>query len=223
MTGDGIGERTLRFDAAGVTLDGDLWVPDRARGVVTFAHGGGSSRLSPRNRHVAAGLRATGFATLLVDLLTEEETRIDLHTREFRFDIPRLSARLTAVVDWLGTHVGLPDALFGASTGAAAALTTAADRPERVRVVISRSGRPDLAGAALRRVGAPTLLIVGGHDRLVLELNRRAARCIPGPAEVAVVPGATHLFEEAGALDDVIDLATTFLTRWIDGEPPDRA
>ena len=211
-------QRLLRISAEGVMLDGDLVVPARARGVVVFAHGSGSSRHSPRNRRVAAGLQQAGFATLLMDLLTADEERVDLRTRVLRFDIPRLAARLTAAVDWL-THdhdtTGLPVATFGASTGAAAALITAADRPDRVRAVISRGGRPDLAGDALPRVTAPTLLIVGGNDPTVLALNEQAAARLTGQVEIAVVPGATHLFEEPGTLEAVVELATGSLNRWL--------
>lgn len=210
--------RAVRISVDGVTLDGDLAVPSDARGIVAFAHGSGSSRHSPRNRHVAAALQQSGFATLLMDLLTADEERVDLRTRELRFDIPRLAARLTGAVDWLGRDDGtarLPVATFGASTGAAAALITAADRPDRVRVVISRGGRADLAGDALPDVAAPTLLIVGGNDPVVRELGEQAARRITAQVDIAIVPGATHLFEEPGALDTVIDLATGWLNRWL--------
>jgi dienelactone hydrolase len=203
-------ERAVRIPSAGVVLDGDLAVPADARGVVLFAHGSGSSRHSPRNRRVAGVLHNTGWATLLLDLLTPSEELIDLRTRELRFDISRLAARLTGAADWLAEQhetAQLPLAVFGASTGAAAALITAADRPERVRLVISRGGRPDLAGDALRRVLAPTLLIVGGRDPQVRQLNESAAALMQAPVTIEVVPGATHLFEEPGALDAVIDLA----------------
>ena len=211
-------QRPARISAEGVTLDGDLVVPPGARGVVVFAHGSGSSRHSPRNRRVAAGLQRAGFATLLMDLLTADEERIDLRTRALRFDIPRLAARLTAAVDWLTRDddtTGLPLAMFGASTGAAAALITAANRRDRVRAVISRGGRPDLAGDALPRVTTPTLLVVGGNDPTVLALNEQAAARLTGQVEIAVVPGATHLFEEPGALEAVIELATGSLNRWL--------
>jgi putative phosphoribosyl transferase len=211
-------QRLLRISTEGVTLDGDLVVPARARGVVVFAHGSGSSRHSPRNRRVAAGLQQAGFATLLMDLLTADEERVDLRTRALRFDIPRLAARLTAAVDWLARDhdtMGLPVATFGASTGAAAALITAADRPDRVRAVISRGGRPDLAGDALPRVTAPTLLIVGGNDPTVLALNEQAVARLTGQVEITVVPGATHLFEEPGALEAVVELATGSLNQWL--------
>jgi dienelactone hydrolase len=181
-----------------------------AAGVVVFAHGSGSSRHSPRNRMVAARMQEAGYATLLMDLLTAGEDEIDSRTRQFRFDIPRLASRLTGAIRWLSDRpdtAEMPVALFGASTGAAAALTAAAEVPDHVQLVISRGGRPDLAGDALPRVQAPTLLIVGGRDLEVLDLNKAAAAQLRGPVEIAVVPGATHLFEERGALDRVVELA----------------
>jgi putative phosphoribosyl transferase len=218
MSSDRLVERPVRVRTDGVVLDGDLGALrtdfDEVRGVVLFAHGSGSSRHSPRNRRVAAALQQTGWATLLMDLLTTEEEDIDRRTSKLRFDIPRLAARLTGAVDWLAQQedtADLPLALFGASTGAAAALVTAADRPERVRLVISRGGRPDLAGDALSRVQAPTLLIVGGRDPQVRQLNEAAAAVMTAPVSIEVVPGATHLFEEPGTLDAVIDLAARAL------------
>jgi putative phosphoribosyl transferase len=218
MSSDRLVERPVRVRTDGVVLDGDLGASstdfDEVRGVVLFAHGSGSSRHSPRNRRVAAALQQTGWATLLMDLLTTEEEDIDRRTSKLRFDIPRLAARLTGAVDWLAQQedtADLPLALFGASTGAAAALVTAADRPERVRLVISRGGRPDLAGDALSRVQAPTLLIVGGRDPQVRQLNEAAAAVMTAPVSIEVVPGATHLFEEPGTLDAVIDLAARAL------------
>jgi alpha-beta hydrolase superfamily lysophospholipase len=199
-----------------VSLAGDLVVPVSPRGVVLFAHGSGSSRHSPRNQQVAAGLRAAGYGTLLLDLLTEAEERIDADTRALRFDIGLLAGRLTDAADWLGDAegtAGLPLALFGASTGAAAALITAADRPDSIGAVVSRGGRPDLAGSALGRVRAPTLLIVGGADRQVLDLNRQAAARFAAEHEIAVIPGATHLFPEEGALEQVIDRSVAWLAR----------
>lgn len=220
MTGDEVVERAVRIPTAGVVLDGDLAVPAKeVRGVVLFAHGSGSSRHSPRNREVAGALQEIGWATLLLDLLTPEEEQTDLRTRELRFDISRLAARLTGAADWLaqqGDTAELPLAVFGASTGAAAALITAAERPERVRLVISRGGRPDLAGDALPRVQAPTLLIVGGRDPQVRQLNESAAAVMQAPVMLEVVPGATHLFEEPGALEAVIDLAAGALDRHLD-------
>ena len=209
-------ERSVQIAASGVALDGDLTVPEEAHGVVLFAHGSGSSRHSPRNRRVAAALQQAGYATLLMDLLTGPEEEVDARTRELRFDIPRLAERLTSATDWLaeqGDTAQLPLATFGASTGAAAALITAADRPERVKLVISRGGRPDLAGDALPRVQAPTLLIIGGSDPEVHRLNLEASRQMTAPAEIVVVPGATHLFEEPGKLDAVIELAVEALDR----------
>ena len=203
-------------------LPGVLGLPDAARGVVLFAHGSGSSRFSPRNRQVAEGFHEAGFGTLLLDLLTEAEEVIDARTRHLRFDIGLLAGRLTAAADWLGDvdgAAGLPLATFGASTGAAAALITAAERPDRVRAVISRGGRPDLAGSALERVRAPTLLVVGGADEQVLRLNEEAAARLAGDHRLAVVPGATHLFPEPGALDAVIDASVDWLDRWLPREP----
>jgi putative phosphoribosyl transferase len=211
-------EHAVQVPTGGVVLDGDLGVPDVPRGAVVFAHGSGSSRLSPRNRTVAAGLRRAGYATLLMDLLTAAEEHLDLQTRELRFDIPLLANRLTDAVDWIAEQsetVRLPVAVFGASTGAAAALITAADRPERVGTVVSRGGRPDLAGDALPRVRCPTLLIVGGNDPDVLALNQQAAARLTAPVEIAVVPGASHLFEEPGALEAVTRLAIDALDRWL--------
>jgi dienelactone hydrolase len=217
-----VSERPVRLAVDGAVLDGDLAVPPTPRGVVVFAHGSGSSRHSSRNRHVAAGLHRAGFATLLMDLLTRDEEQVDLRTRQWRFDIPLLSARVVGAVDvlpQLPETAGLPIAAFGASTGAAAALCAATARPEQVRAVVSRGGRPDLAGPDLRRVRAPTLLIVGGADREVLGLNRQAAAQLGGAGEISVVPGATHLFEEPGALDQVIALSVRWLLRWLSTDP----
>jgi len=215
-------ESAFRIPAAGVILDGDLVEPPGAAGVVVFAHGSGSSRHSPRNRMVAARLQAAGYATLLMDLLTTEEEQIDDRTREFRFDIPRLASRLTGAIRWLRDRSAtgqLPVALFGASTGAAAALIAAAEVPDHVQLVISRGGRPDLAEAALEQVRARTLLIVGGRDVEVLALNKAAAARLSGPVEIAVVPGATHLFEEPGTLDRVVELALDTLSRHMGRSP----
>jgi dienelactone hydrolase len=192
------------------TLTGDLSVPADARGMVLFAHGSGSSRLSPRNRQVAAALQQRGLATLLIDLLTADEARADEEDGRHRFDIALLAERLEAATRWLDDEAStatLPLGYFGASTGAAAALVAAARQPERVDAVVSRGGRPDLAGDALADVTAPTLLIVGGRDDVVLGLNRKALGRLRGPADLEVVPGATHLFEEPGALDQVAELA----------------
>ncbi|MGY1785032.1 dienelactone hydrolase family protein [Geodermatophilus sp. SYSU D00698] len=214
------GEGPVEVPAPGAVLAGDLAVPPASRGVVLFAHGSGSSRHSPRNRQVAAALQRAGWATLLLDLLTPAEEEVDTRTRELRFDVGLLAGRLTAAADLLDraeATAGLPLALFGASTGAAAALLTAADRPGRVGAAVSRGGRPDLAGAALARVRAPTLLVVGGADDRVLALNRDAAARLGGPSELAVVPGATHLFPEPGALETVVDRTLGWLDRWLPG------
>jgi len=217
MSSNQVVERTVRVPTAGVSLDGDLAIPVAdPRGVVLFAHGSGSSRHSPRNRRVARVLQEGGWATLLLDLLTPQEEQVDLRTRELRFDIARLAERLTGAADWLGQQsdtAQLSLALFGASTGAAAALITAAERPERVRLVISRGGRPDLARDALARVQAPTLLIVGERDPQVRRLNAEAAAAMRAPVSIEVVPAATHLFEEPGALEAVTDLALSALER----------
>ena len=211
-------ERTVQLAAGGVTLEGTLSIPDDARGVVLFAHGSGSSRHSPRNRFVAEELRKGGLATLLVDLLTAEEEAVDLRTRELRFDIGLLAERLVGAIDWLAE---LPETrrsrvgLFGASTGAGAALVAAAERPRAVAAVVSRGGRPDLAGDALPLVRTPTLLVVGEYDEPVVELNERAMAQMRAPASLVVVPRATHLFEEPGALERVADLARDWFTRYL--------
>jgi dienelactone hydrolase len=201
-------------------LNGDLVIPPRARGAVLFAHGSGSSRHSPRNRFVARELHAGGLATLLIDLLTPEEEAIDLRTRHLRFDIGLLGERLIGAVDWLTARPAtrhLPIGLFGASTGAAAALVAAAARPEAVGAVVSRGGRPDLAGErVLRAVHAPTLLIVGGDDTDVIKLNRAAFDELGAAKELAIVPGASHLFEEPGTLEEVAKLARGWFRRHLD-------
>jgi dienelactone hydrolase len=204
-----------------VTVDGDLVVPGSARGLVVFAHGSGSSRHSPRNRTVAAGLRDRGLGTLLVDLLTPEEEAVDVRTGRLRFDIELLAGRLEAAAAWLASQddtraLGL--GYFGASTGAAAALVAAGRRPQGVRAIVSRGGRPDLAGDWLEQVGAPTLLIVGGRDEAVIELNREAHRRLRVERRLEVVPGATHLFEEAGALETVTLLAGDWFARHLENE-----
>ena len=209
-------EQSVRVRAGAVTLDGDLSLPDGARAIVLFAHGSGSSRLSPRNRHVADLLNEAGLATLLVDLLTPEEEVTDARTARLRFDIRLLAERLVEVTDWLRERAetrGLRLGYFGASTGAAAALVAAAMRPEAAGAIVSRGGRPDLAGRTLSLVRAPTLLIVGGEDGVVIELNRQALAELRAEATLVVVPGATHLFEEPGALDEVARLAREWFER----------
>jgi dienelactone hydrolase len=202
--------RDVRLPVDGQGLEGTLTLPEGAPGVVVFAHGSGSSRHSPRNRHVARGLEAGGLGTLLIDLLTPQEEQVDVRTRHLRFDIGLLADRVVCAVDWLAHEPATRDlsiGLFGSSTGAAAALVAGARRPDRVRAVVSRGGRPDLAGPALRRTTAPTLLVVGGSDFEVLGLNRQALAQLGSVGKIVVVPGATHLFEEPGALDKVIEHA----------------
>jgi dienelactone hydrolase len=207
--------------AAGRTrIEGDLVIPADAAGLVVFAHGSGSSRFSRRNRSVAEVLQRGRYATLLVDLLTRDEERVDDETREYRFDIDRLSTRVVAALDWAKQHpsiAALPIACFGASTGAAAALIAAAERPEIVGAVISRGGRPDLAGQALPQVRAPTLLIVGDHDHAVIELNRAVMCRMRAHVELEIVPRATHLFEEPGALEMVSRLALGWCATYLKG------
>lgn len=212
-------EQTLSIYAQGVRLLGDLALPRAARGLVLFAHGSGSGRLSPRNRFVAQALWRERLGTLLFDLLTEAEEQRDAIDGRLRFDIPLLAARLGAVTDHLlAERKALPIGYFGASTGAAAALLAAAERPAAIRAVVSRGGRPDLAGAALARVRAPTLFIVGGADPTVLALNREAMAQMPGPRELVVVPGATHLFVEPGALAAVAKTAGAFFVAQLEKE-----
>ena len=212
---DGL-ERQVSLPVTGASLEGTLGVPADARGVVLFAHGSGSSRFSPRNRYVARVLRDAGLATLLVDLLSPGEEKIDLVTRQLRFDIGLLADRLVDGLDWLrhGPATGsLRVGLFGASTGGGAALVAAARRPKAVGAVVSRGGRPDLAGEALPRVRAPTLLIVGGDDDVVIELNRHAMRHMRAEVQLEIVPGASHLFEEPGTLEQVAALARDWFRR----------
>lgn len=207
--------------AGDAVLRGLLTVPDAADGVVAFAHGSGSSRLSPRNQQVARELQEDGFATLLFDLLTHDEAIVDERTREHRFDIPLLGERLVAATDWLRDQEStrdLPIGYFGASTGAAAALVAAAARPEDVGAVVSRGGRPDLAGEALTRVAAPTLLIVGGLDTVVIGLNESAQERLRGTSELVIVEGATHLFEEPGTMEQVTRHAIAWFERWLGAE-----
>lgn len=207
--------RPVEIELPDATLHGDLSVPDRAAGLVIFAHGSGSSRRSPRNRFVAERINEAGMATLLMDLLTAEEERTDEVTAGLRFDIGLLARRVAQVVAWAERQkilASLPVGLFGSSTGAAAALVAAAGLPDgAVKAVVSRGGRPDLASDALSRVTCPVLLIVGGRDDVVIELNEEARAKMNCPAEIVVVPGATHLFEEPGALEQVADLAAGWL------------
>ncbi|WP_323846060.1 dienelactone hydrolase family protein [Microbulbifer magnicolonia] len=202
--------RDVVVDAAGERLEGFLTLPPQTRSLVFFAHGSGSSRFSPRNNMVAEQLNGAGIGTLLFDLLTLEENRIDEITREYRFDIDLLARRLAAAVDWAAGEAATANlnfGLFGSSTGAAAALIAAAERPLQVKAVVSRGGRPDLAGADLPLVRAPTLLIVGGDDIQVIELNEAAAAQMVNSPQLEIVPGATHLFEEPGTLEQVVHLA----------------
>jgi dienelactone hydrolase len=197
-------------------LHGDLLVPPGASGLVIFAHGSGSSRFSRRNREVAAALQSAGLGTLLLDLLTRDEERVDNVTCEFRFDISRLGRRVTAAADWATAFhatAGLPLGYFGASTGAAAALIAAADRPGVTRAVVSRGGRPDLAEGALERVEAPTLLIVGGDDEPVIEMNEQARVRMRADVQLTIIPGATHLFEDPGAMEEVSRRASEWFSR----------
>ena len=219
--GSDVEERPVRVSADRVGLEGNLAFPGSARGVVLFAHGSGSGRHSPRNRYVARALREAGLATLLVDLLTEEEEEVDLRTRHLRFDIGLLAQRLVGATKWLAQNSdtrNLRIGYFGASTGAAAALVAAAEHPKPVGAIVSRGGRPDLAGPALPRVAAPTLLIVGGNDFPVIDMNRDALEQMRTEKRLEIVPGATHLFEEPGALEQVARLAAGWFVRHLDPE-----
>jgi len=216
----------VRLPIDGAVLDADLGLPDSAHGVVVFAHGSGSSRYSPRNQFVAGQLRARGFGTLLADLLTAPEEAVDRRTARLRFDISLLGHRVVALVDWLRHRPGvstLPVGLFGASTGAAAALVAAAERPDDVAAVVSRGGRPDLADDALPRVAAPTLLLVGGLDTTVIDMNRDAQRHMRNVVELEIVPGASHLFEEPGALELVAARAGEWFERYLVGRRDEAA
>ncbi|MGQ0815577.1 MAG: dienelactone hydrolase family protein [Gemmatimonadota bacterium] len=207
-------EKAVHVTADDLDLNADLAIPSDAKGLVLFAHGSGSGRKSPRNRFVAGELNDAGLATLLLDLLTRDEERIDVQTAHLRFDIGMLAERLAKATDWARDQkeIGkLPIGYFGASTGAAAALVAAAERPDDVSAVVSRGGRPDLAGAALPRVRAPTLLLVGQRDEPVIEMNRTARAQLTCRTELVIVPGATHLFEEPGTLEQVAELARDWL------------
>src|SRR5918992_700447 len=211
-------EQLVRITTAPVTLEGNLTLPEKATGIVLFAHGSGSSRHSPRNRYVARLLNEAKLGTLLVDLLTAEEEVTDMRTAHLRFDIGLLARRLVAVTDWLTQQPhtrAVPIGYFGASTGAGAALVAAAERPEAVAAIVSRGGRPDLAGPALARVRAPTLLIVGSRDVQVIELNRLALAQLRCEKRLEIIPGASHLFEEPGALDAVARLAREWFEHYL--------
>ncbi len=214
MTDDAVLSVDVHVPVDGIVVDGVLARPPRAAGVVLFAHGSGSSRHSPRNQFVARALRQRGLATLLIDLLTPQEEAADRRTGHLRFDVPLLGARVALIAEWLhdrdDTH-GLPIGVFGASTGAGAALVAAAERPALISAVVSRGGRPDLAGPALAHVTAPVLLIVGARDEPVIDLNRAAMRELRGETTIEIVPGATHLFEEPGTLEQVAELAGQWL------------
>lgn len=218
---------TFSIPTGDAIIEGDLATVERSHGTVVFAHGSGSSRFSPRNRHVARTLQSRGLSTLLVDLLTIDEERAERLTRHLRFDVDLLARRLVGVTRWLTTlpaHTHNPVGYFGASTGAAAALVAAAHDPTRIAAVVSRGGRPDLAGPSLPAVRAATLMIVGGADTDVLLLNRRAQSAMRAEAVIELVPGATHLFEEPGALDRVARLAGEWFLRHFDAaQPPMRS
>jgi putative phosphoribosyl transferase len=211
-------ERAVQLAVGTAVLEANLSVPVAAQGIVVFAHGSGSSRHSPRNRYVARTLQESGFATLLLDLLTQAEESVDVRTAHLRFNIDLLAERLVGATDWLRLndatrHLGV--GYFGASTGAGAALIAAAQRPTVIRAVVSRGGRPDLAGSALSDVQAPTLLIVGGKDIPVIGMNREALAQLRVEKELQIVPGATHLFEEPGTLEAVARLASDWFKRYL--------
>jgi putative phosphoribosyl transferase len=209
-------EGLVKVYAAGVTLEGNLIVPQGATGIVVFAHGSGSSRFSSRNRHVAEVLRAGGLGTLLIDLLTPEEELVDTRTAHLRFDIDLLAERLVGTTDWLSRqHPNLKAGLFGASTGGGAALVAASRVPERVYAVVSRGGRPDLAGGALPLVKAPTLLIVGGNDTPVIAMNQEAYDRMTCVRRLEIIPGASHLFEESGTLEQVARMARDWFLQYL--------
>jgi dienelactone hydrolase len=216
-------ERTVLVATGEATLEGNLTIPVGATGIVLFAHGSGSSRHSPRNRFVARHLQHAGFATLLIDLLTADEESLDRVTAQLRFDIPLLADRLVGATSWLGQEpdtARLPIGSFGASTGAAAALCAAARLPDRVAAVVSRGGRPDLAGETLAKVRAPTLLIVGGDDRIVIALNQSALEQLHTPRqELVIVPGAGHLFEEPGTLEQAAQHAAEWFREHLTARP----
>lgn len=211
-------ETQVRINAGPVTLEGNLTIPGGVEGMVLFAHGSGSSRHSPRNRYVAEVLNQARLATLLIDLLTADEEDVDIRTAELRFNIPFLASRLTAATDWLLENAAtsyLRLGYFGASTGAAAALVASTERLKDVKAIVSRGGRPDMAGEALPLVQAPTLLIVGGNDTQVIELNELALEQLQSVKQMSIVPGATHLFSEPGTLEEAARLATDWFVRYL--------
>jgi dienelactone hydrolase len=211
-------EEVVRIPSGTVAISGNLSIPSKAKGIVVFAHGSGSSRFSPRNTKVAREINAVGVATLLVDLLTEEEETADMFSGEFRFNIDLLAQRLADATEWVAKNPATMDlrvGYFGASTGAAAALISAAKLPRYVKAVVSRGGRPDLAGNYLASVKAPTLLIIGGDDFEVIELNKEAKERMTAPAKIVIVPGATHLFEELGKLEQVAKLAIEWFSQYL--------
>lgn len=209
---------TITIPVKDIYLEGILHVPDKAKGVVLFVHGSGSSRLSPRNQATAKTLQQAQFATLLFDLLTMNEEQVDIETRTYRFDMPLLSERLLAVTNWVLKHPQLkkqPIAYFGSSTGGGAALLSAGQEPALIKAVVSRGGRPDLAGRALKKVSAATLLIVGGNDESVIALNQKAFSHLTCKKELAIVEGASHLFEEPGKLEEVASLAASWFEKYL--------
>lgn len=215
---EAVEECPVQVTVENVILDGSLCVPEKAQGIVVFAHGSGSSRLSPRNQFVAKELRKAGLGTLLFDLMTQAEEELDMDTAELRFNISLLAERLIGATDWLMEMSGAEKfniGYFGASTGAAAALVAAAERPDVVGAIVSRGGRPDLAGDSLSKVKAPTLLIVGGNDLPVIEMNREAMRHLNVDKKLGIIPGATHLFEEPGKLGEVARLAKDWFVKYI--------
>lgn len=211
-------EKLVSIEIGETVLEGNLTIPESSEGIVLFAHGSGSGRHSPRNQYVAGVLQEAGLGTLLIDLLTIAEERVDAHTMHLRFDIGLLAQRLAGATEWLvdneeTRHLNI--GYFGASTGAAAALVAAARHPDTIRAIVSRGGRPDLAGPSLPHVRAPTLLIVGGDDEQVIELNEQARERMRAECKIAIVPGATHLFEEPGKLEQVAKLATEWFTKYL--------
>jgi pimeloyl-ACP methyl ester carboxylesterase len=211
-------EKLARVKIGKIILEGSLSIPKNSEGIVLFAHGSGSGRHSPRNQYVAGVLQEAGLSTLLIDLLTVAEERVDAYTMHLRFDIGLLAQRLSGATDWLVNNQEtryLNIGYFGASTGAAAALVAATKHPDVVRAIVSRGGRPDLAGPSLPHVKAPTLLIVGGDDTQVIELNEQAREQMRTECKIVIVPGATHLFEEPGKLEEVAKLATDWFTKYL--------